>query len=296
MNRHVNGGFASADEKSDFYGRFGIMVRRRPLGHQEVLDAVGRVTARDRRLVPLLAGARVLTTDQISEVFFDNATTARHRLKVLFDLRVLDRFQPPLHKGSAPYHWVLDQLGALIVDVDRDRDPPKRFKRDRRMALAQSSHLAHRVGANGFFTALYAAARRLPDAELVCWLPEARCAPWSKHLVIPHGYGVWRQDGRAVEFYLEYDRHTETRARLAAKLDRYAELNETTGRNTPVLFCFATARREASVRRALAGSPVPPATAALTPTRRPHETIWTPVGDGLAGAAPVPLALLGSAP
>lgn len=267
-------------DPSDVYVTHHIARRRPRVTDDDVTIAGGRLTDRDRAIVHLVHRARVLTTDQIREVFFDNPTTARHRLAVLYQLRLLDRFQPPLELGSAPFHWMVDHLGAMVVAVDQDRDPDVlRFSRSRLLATARSSHLAHRVAANGFFTALLAAARRQPGAELVRWWPEARCSHWAPSLVVPDGYGVWRDGAQLVEFVLELDRHTEPRRRLVAKLDAYATLHEAARRSIPVLFCFGSERREASVRQVLGDPPVPVATAALTGNQAPHEAHWLPVGS-----------------
>lgn len=267
-------------DPGDVYVSHRIARKRRRVTDDLVTLAGGRLTDRDREIVHLVHRARVLTTDQICEVFFDNPTTARHRLAVLYELRFLDRFQPPLEQGSAPFHWMVDHLGAMVVAVDQDRDPDAvRFSRTRLLATAQSSHLAHRVAANGFFAALHAAARRQPGVDLVRWWPEARCSRWAPSLVVPDGYGVWREGGRLVEFALELDRHTEPRHRLVAKLDAYDLLAEASRRSIPVLFCFGSQRREASVRQVLGDPPVPVATAALSGDQAPHEAHWLPVGS-----------------
>lgn len=89
-------------------------------------------------------------------------------------------------------------------------------------------------------------ARRCPGTAPVEWWSEARCAAWAKPLVYPDGYGSLVHDGQAVEFLLEYDRHTEPLGRLAAKLDGYAALIAAIRRQIPVLFSFASSRREAT--------------------------------------------------
>ncbi|MGH3370331.1 MAG: replication-relaxation family protein, partial [Nocardioidaceae bacterium] len=63
--------------------------------------AAERLTDRDRYLCRILAEHRVLTTDQMVDIAFDSAITARHRLGVLTSLRLLDRFRPYRPTGSA---------------------------------------------------------------------------------------------------------------------------------------------------------------------------------------------------
>lgn len=181
-------------------------------------------------------------------------------------------------KGSAPLHYTLDQLGAMVVTADRGKDPDKhRWHKDRVVALERSQHLRHLVGTDGFFCALGREARHRSDAQLVRWWPEARCEEFCGHMR-PDGYGVWREGNSMVEFFLEYDRGTETGSRLRDKLIGYYQVLRGLERPVTVLFCFRTARREANARRALAETPVPVATAAPAPNKTPNGPIWLPIG------------------
>jgi hypothetical protein len=51
------------------------------------VQAAGRLTDRDLGILDLVAVHRVFTTEQLSEMFFSNLTTARHRLTRLYELR-----------------------------------------------------------------------------------------------------------------------------------------------------------------------------------------------------------------
>lgn len=258
----------------------GLSVPVRPrVSDALVMKVASHLTDRDHEILNMLEVHRVFTTDQLCDLFFTNLTTARHRLTTLYQLRLVDRFEPFRSKGSAPYHYVLDQLGAMVVAANRDVDVKQLgWKRDKILALARSQRLAHTVGVNGFFTALAREARCRPRAALIEWWSEARCATWAKPLVRPDGYGACAEDGKAVEFFFEYDRHTEPLTRVAAKLDGYASLMTAVGRTIPVLFCFGSGRREGNAWRALADPPVPAATAALGPSQAPLDAVWRPVG------------------
>ena len=70
----------------------------------------------------------------------------------------------------------------------------------------------------------------------------------------PDGLGRWEEASTRIEFFLEYDRSTEQRDRLVAKMPGYEELECALGRSRWVLFSFATPRREACARAALAGT------------------------------------------
>ena len=240
-----------------------------------------RLTDRDRWIATLLFDHQVLTTAQIAQLGFDSGNAARHRLVILHRLRVADRFRPQSPAGSAPFHYVLDEMGAAIVAAARGVEPADLgFRRERALALAHSPRLAHTVGVNGFFAALAGAARRTPGAQLTEWWPERRCAAQWGTLVRPDGYGRWREPGPAgameVDFFVEYDRGSETTARVADKLAGYAELATATGIATPVLIWLPSPAREAPVRRQLGRPSVPVATAAPTSGTSPAEAVWLP--------------------
>lgn len=75
--------------------------------------------------------------------------------------------------------------------------------------------------------------------------------------MVPDGLGVWQEGERRITFCLEYDRSTEPLARPADKLRRYEKLRAAVTDPFVVLFSFATARREASARQALAKTGLP---------------------------------------
>jgi hypothetical protein len=249
-----------------------------------VMTVAHRLTERDRSILTMLYRHRVLTTDQLAEMYFDNLNTAQHRLTTLYKLRLLDRFQPLDHRyASLPYHYVLDQLGAMVVAAERGENPDKsRWRADKALAIGKNQRLRHLVGVNGFFSALQAESRRREDSDLSLWWSERHCADQFDSIAQPDGLGVWEEVGYRVAFCLEYDRSTETLDRLARKLKSYVDLQLASGLAYWILFCFGHERREAGARRVLAQATVPVATAALGPTQRPHEAIWAPIGyEGL---------------
>ncbi len=246
----------------------------------DVLRVANRLTDRDRQILKLLSQHRVFTTEQLTEVFFSNATTARHRLTQLHRLRLVDRFKPRrwLH-DCAPYHYILGQVGAMVVAADLDEDPGRNnWRADKAIALGSSQRLEHQIGVNQFFIDLMKEERRRPGkVGLTEWWSEARCAKAMAGIVYPDAYGVWEEAGRRLQFLLEYDRGTESLDRLAAKLEGYRELEAASGVRRWVLFSLRTQRREASVRRALAGSPVPVATMARDAAVGVVGAAWQPV-------------------
>ncbi len=225
-----------------------------------------RLTARDRWLAHLLLEHRVLTSTQIVQLGFGIPRTANLRLAKLYQWRVIDRFQPFAERGSAPMHYVLDLAGAHILAATWGFTPADLgYRHDRAIAISHSLRLAHTVAATGIYTALVAIARHSgphsPDSardgggsprQVTAWWSESRCACYFGTHVRPDGYGRWREAGRQIEFFLEYDFGTEPLAKVADKLADYHRLAHATGLVTPVLFWFPTPERETHARAALA--------------------------------------------
>jgi hypothetical protein len=245
---------------------------------------------------------RVMTTDQLAALRFDNIITARHRLNLLVKIGVLRRFRPRRDIGSAPWHYLLGPVGAALLGAE-DRDEKRwapQVRADRQLALERSQRLAHMIGVNWFFVSLAAHARQ-DGGELRAWLNEAEASGhyryriWhrdSGSLPNPDGLGTWAEDDREVTFLLEYDTGSENLARLAAKLEGYGRLAEGLAKIEqvcpPLLFCFPGSRRERAARRALAGCRDAPAlriaTAALDPqVTCPAGSVWLPVAGTHSG-------------
>jgi hypothetical protein len=214
----------------------------------------GRLTARDRWLARMLFEHRVFTTHQIVQLAFPSIRAANHRLRELYQWRVLDRFQPFVSSGTQPMHYVLDIAGLTALAFEDGLDPATLgYRHDRAIGIAYSLRLAHTVGTNGFFTALVHASRRPAAGLLTAWWSEARCQRHFGDIARPDAYGRWRDaDTRTeVEFFLEFDYGTEPLRRLARKLADYERLATTTGITTPVLVWLPSTRRETTARRAL---------------------------------------------
>ncbi|GAB3729437.1 replication-relaxation family protein [Nocardiopsis nanhaiensis] len=261
-----------------------------------LLRLAGHLTDRDHRILSLLHTHRVLTTPQIAQAAFTSHSRAVQRMRTLTGLGLVARFRPCLDRGSAPWHYVMDTAGAHVVAADHGEDVDRvRVRRDRQLAIAHSTHLSHRVGANGFFTALIWAARTGDGrAELGRWhnaakafavLEELHRAPWEGGVPRPDGYGRWKQDGVAVEFVLEWDTGTQTHRQLTTKIERYADLAiEARGPLPWVLFVFPTPRREDNARSALerpeGALALPVVTTHLSLAETPNRAVWRLLGSG----------------
>jgi hypothetical protein len=234
----------------------------------------------------MLQEYRVLTTGQVCELAFPSLSTATHRLLTLWRLRALERFRPATAAGSAPMHYVLGPAGAAVLAGRRSVSVAEfGYRIDRTLAIAHSDKLAHLVGCNAVFTALAAHARTHPTCELAVWWSERRCrAVWGK-ITRPDGYGRWRQDGREVDFFLEYDTGTEPLHRLATKISGYSSLVEMTGiADTPVLFALPGSLREDHLHaRITTPTPLVATTTpeALQAAGGPAGAAWRPTGADL---------------
>lgn len=240
------------------------------------LRTAERITERDRRIVRSVQKFRVLTTDHLTALFFDSVDRARIRLTTLHRLGLLERFRPG---PRTPYHYVVGELGAFLLAAQREPPPQQLdWHRDDVLAVAHSQRLAHLLGINGLGVSLLAHARTRPDVS-ASWWPEGRCKPWCGTKVEPDARCRYQEGGRAIEFFAEYDRGTEPLERIVKQVDKYARLERDRGVSTWVLYVLPSARREQNVRRALAGTDVPVATAVLDAAVPPHEAVWLPLPE-----------------
>lgn len=261
-------------------------IQRSHTSRTLIADLTCRLTPRDTQILDAVWEHRVLTTDQLTAIFFPSIHRARHRLLQLFQLAALERFRPWTPAGSSPWHWILGPAGARHLAAQRGvalRD--LRYRPDSAMSIALSSKLHHQVGVNEFFARLHAHARHRSDGTAVTeWWHERRCASLWGDLARPDAFGRWQEmgeDGQPadVDFFLEHDTGTETLARVAGKLESYAALAEATGITTPLLFWLPNTTREVHLRQLLNTSDVPVATAVHTPTENvdgPAGAVWLP--------------------
>jgi hypothetical protein len=184
-------------------------------------------------------------------------------------------------------------MGAAVLAAERDQDPERasrRWRGERTLAYATGQRLAHLVGINQFHVNLATCRGCVPGTGLLDWLTESEVAEWTRRVVRPDAWGIWQDFDRQVEFFLEYDRGTETLSRLVDKLADYERFERERGVIAWVLFAFTSGRREHTARQALAGATVPVAT---TWFNEPHNPVWLPLSatddrTWLVGLADVP--------
>jgi hypothetical protein len=197
------------------------------LNERQVGRLASHVTERDRRIALDCYEHSVLTTDQIRRLYFTNTRIAQVRLQRLYELRVLERFRPgpQAGAGSSPYHWILDEAGALLVadwkGIDRSE---LRYARDDGLRIAASRNISHHVEANEFFTRL-AIEATAAGGELREWYGVRTLAHMFSGAIVPDGYGVLAMpDSKPLHVLLELDRSTEPAGVLREKAKRYAEI------------------------------------------------------------------------
>jgi hypothetical protein len=257
-------------------------ARARPRTDRLRLQSIAAsVTERDQRICADLFEHRVLTTIQLYELHFRTYPRARKRLLELYRLGLIWRTRPPKHPGSFPWHYTLDESGALVVAASRGIEPAELpFRFDKVLGILDSNRLRHLRETNGFFTRLAHACRTSDRPyRLAEWWGERTCVERWQGLVRPDGLGLVEGPQGSVAFALELDRGTESRDQLAEKLERYGLIAGGPDAPEAVLFCFATAEREQSAREVLGHPGVSVATTSLERHRGdPLGAVWRPVG------------------
>jgi DNA-binding transcriptional ArsR family regulator len=228
---------------------------------ERVFELARHLTERDREIALALYQHQLLTTDQLRLLFFSSKRRAQDRLRFLYEERVVDRFYPPrpYGLGKPQAHWLLDEGGAILVaaslEVER-RDLNWRRRDD----WGSYPQLLHRLEANRFVTDLISATLRGESSGVSEWwgsrVAAARLSDASSYSrPIPDGGFYLETAAGPIECYLEWDRGTETLARLSEKVSLYrrAERRVPAERGrVSVLFVVPTERRLRTLADALA--------------------------------------------
>jgi hypothetical protein len=223
------------------------------IGRSEIMSMSRWLTKRDREICHHIYDHSVLTATQISKLHFPTLRGAEKRLKKLYERRLLDRFQPQVQFGSAPFHYILDELGMRVVAADRGLDLKRMRQRlQTDLDIPARTHLHHQLEVNDFFVTLINACRDSEGHyELNRWWNEKRCKQAWKGIVTPDGLGELSWSEGSVTFLLELDRGTERGHRLAEKLAFYGRFGAMRLGPDALLFLFPSFERELHARRAL---------------------------------------------
>ena len=202
------------------------LSRARRIGAERVFELARHLTERDRTVALCLYNQQVLTTDQLTLLFFSSRRRAQDRLLFLYRQRVLDRFYPvsQFGAGKSQAHWLLDEAGAHLVAASLDLDR-KQLAWQRREDWRSHPQLAHRLEANRFVTDLITATLPDPTRGLAVWFgpreAAARMGEKMRGTLRPDAELILVAPAGPVDLLLEWDRGTETLERLEEKLRRY---------------------------------------------------------------------------
>jgi hypothetical protein len=203
-----------------------VQVRARRVSAEHVFELARHLTERDREVALCLYDQQVLTTEQLTMLFFSSKRRAQDRLLFLYRQRVVDRFYPPSRFGSGKpqAHWLLDEAGAILVAASLDLDR-RQLGWQRREDWVPHPQLAHRLELNRFVTDLIAATLPDPALGVSAWYgprqAAARLGEKMRGTLRPDSELILLTPAGAVDLLLEWDRGTETQERLWEKLRRY---------------------------------------------------------------------------
>jgi hypothetical protein len=231
--------------------------RARRIGADRVFELARHLTERDREVALCLYDQQVLTTDQLTLLFFSSKRRAQDRLLFLYRQRVLDRFYPRsrFDAGKPQAHWLLDEAGAHLVAASLGLDR-RHLDWRRRDDWGSHPQLAHRLELNRFVTDLVAATLADRALGVVCWFgprqAAARLGERMRGTVRPDAEFILATERGPVDLLLEWDRGTETLDRLDEKLRRYRKaeykLNYEDDEPRSILFVLPGRRRLDNLR------------------------------------------------
>lgn len=186
-------------------------------------DLMRELDPRERAILLAICEHKVLVTEHLKAMFFGSLRRAQDRLRHLAQRGLIETWYPPRPRGvgKASGHHTLTESGARAVAslLGIARSELRYVIRDEE-DREQDAWLAHRIGVNEFFCALIEAGRSTDGHGLAKWVPE-RTVKTADGWIRPDGYGVFLHPNGALDFYLEYDRGTETTRQLANKIAGY---------------------------------------------------------------------------
>ena len=182
-----------------------------------------RLTERDKRILEAVhAYDGMLGFSQLKRMFFTGESQAKHRLKLLYQNRYLNRPNKEQRRKVPELIYWLDKRGAKIVaglnsSTYREfswRKKPRWFQVD------------HDLAVNDFRLDLVAACKNHPAVNLQIWIPESEF--WSfpdkvtyryqnrekKRNIRPDGYFMLTTEDHYLRYLLEIDRSTEDNPRI----------------------------------------------------------------------------------
>jgi hypothetical protein len=223
-----------------------VRAARGRLTADRLIELANHLTDRDREIAMALYEHRILTSSQLTLLFFSGRRRAMDRLLFLYRARVLDRFYPPgpFSRGKPQAHWLLDEAGAHIVAACLGLDR-KQLAWKQRENWAAHPQLAHHLETNTFVTDLVAATLPHPALGVAEWWGSGTLKdqmPDGVELIPDAGFLLTTPAG-VVDCVVEWDRGTEPGSVLERKLRMYRKAGGRSRERRCVLFIVPGARR-----------------------------------------------------
>jgi hypothetical protein len=207
------------------------------LTQEETSHLLRSLTQRDVAILQALHDYRYLNTLQIQQLFFHGIRSTQMRLQFLSNHGLIYRWSmiDPPGLTRRPSLLLLTPRGGRLLAEFRGHSPWSYIRRAND-ARDHCWHVTHDLEANGFFIDLAVASRLSIDQGLLLWIGEESSRSsrrgWAKDhrrpIATPDGEGLYLSRDRAIAFDLEWDRGTESIARLRSKLRTYVGFYEDT--------------------------------------------------------------------
>lgn len=197
-----------------------------------------RLTERDIQIIRAVYECRVLTTQQLQDLFFPSLHQAYARLAALYHHAYLDRkfVGAYIDKMNTPIMYVLDKRGADLLQAELGLEV--NWSSEYKQVGVQ--FLEHTLAINTCRVAVAKACEETPGFRLLKWLSEADLkADYDRVTIrstagknvsvslIPDSYFVLDTPRGMAHFFLELDRGTMTTKRFKSKIYAYQAYYQT---------------------------------------------------------------------
>jgi hypothetical protein len=186
---------------------------KNPFNHYVNLMRLGRITERDVLLLEQLHRFRFLSLSQLKDLFFPSLRVARRRMRMLYELQLVDRFRPWCGVGSEEYIYCIDQVGVffLAAKLGKPAEDLGWRKRDNEVRLAYVTHFLKKAE-------VYLKLRRHVRIEKINTEPELRHQHYNFR---PDIFIQFTKRGELCRWYVEVDLGTEWRNKIEKKVEDY---------------------------------------------------------------------------
>lgn len=216
------------------------------------------LTQRDLVILQCLYDYRYLNTLQVNELFFPSLRSCQMRLQHLKELGLIYSWKVIETPGVKRRHSLvlISARGARVL-ADWHGDDQRAYVERSHAVRDHSWHATHDLEANQFFVALVMQSRQRRAEGLLHWYSEEHVRADRSEMAREYKWPVPRPDGGGVYlaadgrifFDLEWDRATESLARLRQKLNAYVGYYKhfSAAKQRHVLFVLPSDDREDNV-------------------------------------------------